>query len=101
MPPMPETTVKFFEGIMSTGYFLPVLAGTEVIGGLMLLTGIASPLGLIILAPVTLHVLLFHIFLTPGAQNLGMPIVMVILHLAAIKAYWPIYRPLFAKKPIL
>lgn len=97
-PTMPEKAVAFFNGIMSTGYFFPLLKGTEVIVGLMLLAGIAAPVALVILAPITIQIILFHGFLTPGLQNLIMPLVILALHLTAARGYWHLYRPLFSRK---
>ncbi|XGC80629.1 DoxX family membrane protein [Bdellovibrio bacteriovorus] len=95
---MPEATVAFFNGMMSTGYFFPVLKATETIGGLLLLSGFAAPLALVILAPITIHIALFHGILTPGLENFVMPLLMIILHVAAAMAYWPMYKPLFNRQ---
>ena len=95
--PLPEAAMAFFAGLASSGYFIPVLAATQVISGLLLLIGFVAPLALVILAPVTLQIVLFHIFLTPGLQNLILPLFMVILHITAASVYWQIYRPLFSK----
>lgn len=97
-PTMPEGAMAFMKGMMAAPYFMPLLKGTEVIGGFLLLSGFAAPLALVILAPITLQILFFHFFLTPGLQNSAMPLVMVALHVAAAMAYWPLYRPLFTFK---
>ncbi len=97
-PPMPEAAIGFFRGLALSGYFIPLLSGTETIAGLLLLTGLAAPLALVILAPVTLQILLFHVFLTPGWKNLALPLTMMGLHIIAAIQYWSIYRPLFTKK---
>jgi putative oxidoreductase len=96
-PPMPETAMGFLEGLVKSGYFLPVLAATQTLAGFLLLTGFAAPLALVILAPITLQIFLFHLFLTPGLPNLIVPLLLGILHLTAASAYWRIYRPLFSK----
>ncbi len=96
-PPMSEIATAFVGGLMKSGYFMPVLGGTQVVGGLLLLVGFASPLAFVILAPVTLQIFLFHFFLTPGLQNLGLPVLMVFLHVIGAMAYWPTYRSLFSK----
>ena len=97
-PPMPENIQAFMNGLISTGYFMPVVKGTEVICGLMLLLNLATPLALVILAPVTLHILLFHGMMTPGLQNQVMPLVMVVLHIMIALQYWDKYKPLFKSK---
>jgi len=96
-PPMPETAMGFLGGLVSSGYFVPVLAATQTIAGFLLLTGFAAPLALVILAPITLQIFLFHMFLTPGWPNLLLPLLMGMLHIAAASAYWWLYRPLFSK----
>lgn len=93
-PEMPEKAMMMMQAFMSSGYFLQVVKGTEVIGGLMLLTGKFAPLGLIILAPVTVQIFLFHAFTTPGLQNLIMPVLMIALHLGAAHLYRDRFLPL-------
>jgi putative oxidoreductase len=95
---LPEAATNFFGAIISTGYFIPLLKVTEITCGLLLLTGFAAPLALVILAPITIQIFFFHLFLTPGIQNLIVPVLIIALHLTAARAYWPLYRPLFAKK---
>lgn len=94
---IPEGAMAFSTAMMATGYFFPVLKATEVISGFLLLSGVAAPLALIILAPITFQIFLFHAFLTPGPENLLLPIVMIVMHILAAARYWSIYRPLFGK----
>lgn len=94
-PALPEGAMAFLGGLASSGYFFPVLKGTEVISGLLLLTGIAAPVALVILAPISLQIFLFHAILTPGLENLVLPAAIIALHVTAATAYWSLYRPLF------
>ena len=96
--PMPEAATEFMKGIMATGYFFPVLKITETTCGFLLLIGLARPLALVILAPITLQIILFHANLTPGINNLILPSVMLTAHCVAMSAYWNLYKPLFSKK---
>jgi putative oxidoreductase len=96
-PPLPEPAMALAGALAGSGYFLPVLGATQTICGLLLLSGFAAPLALVILAPITLQIILFHAFLTPGLQNLVLPLIMVVLHVTAAGAYWRIYRPLFSR----
>lgn len=101
LPPPPDMPVKlqeFTTSLVNTGYFMPVLKGTETLCGLMLLTGFAPAIALVILAPITIQILLLHGFLTPGIQNLVIPILVLVLHLTAAAGYWTVYRPLFKAK---
>ena len=97
-PPMPEAAEAFMKGIMGSGYFLFLLKITETTCGFLLLTGIAAPLALVIIAPVTINILCFHAFLTPGLNNLVLPLIMVIAQILAMSGYWNLYQPLWCKK---
>lgn len=96
-PPMPEAATAFMNGIVAAGYFIPFLKVTETVCGLLLLTGFWAPLALVILAPITIQIVLMHGFLTPGLDQLVLPLIMVALHITAATAYKKIYRPLFSK----
>ncbi len=99
-PDMPEKLKTFMAGMMATGYFFPLLKGTETICGLLLLLGIAPALILVILAPISLNIFLTHLFMTPGIQNLMMPLLILVCHILAATAYWKVYRPLFDKNKV-
>jgi putative oxidoreductase len=96
--PMPEAAETYMKGIMAAGYFFPLLKITETTCGLLILTGIAAPLALVIIAPVTLNIFLFHKFLTPGMGNLILPSIMVVMQILAMSGYWNVYQRLFSKK---
>ena len=75
MPPdLPERLVTFNNGLMASGYFMPFLKLTEMVCGLMLLSGFFVPLALVILAPVVLHIFLVHAFMAPS----GLPLAIVL-----------------------
>lgn len=92
---LPPALQTYFNGLMASVYFMPFLKLTEMVCGLLLLTGFAPALALVILAPITLNIFLVHSFLTPGIQELILPVVIVALHVTAATAYWRVYRPLF------
>ncbi|PIP92606.1 MAG: acyltransferase [Bdellovibrio sp. CG12_big_fil_rev_8_21_14_0_65_39_13] len=94
-PNMPEGLMTFMSGLMASKYFFPLLKLTESVCGLLLLINVAPALILVILAPITLNIVCVHLFLTPGIENLVMPVFILILHLLTAKKYWPVYRPLF------
>lgn len=94
-PNMPEGLMTFMGGLMASKYFFPLLKLTESVCGLLLLINIAPALMLVILAPISLNILLVHMFLTPGIENLVMPVFILALHLLTAKKYWTVYRPLF------
>jgi len=83
-PDLPEKLLAFSTGLQASGYFFPLLKGTEIICGLLLLIGAFVPLALIILAPIVLNILLVHIFLAPS----GLPIAIVIAVLEIYLAFF-------------
>lgn len=97
MQPLPDGAMAFLGALGGTGYFFPFLKGTEVLMGGLLLSGFAVPLALVVLAPITINIFLFHWVLTPGIQNSIMPIVMVILSFLAAHNYKEVFKPLFKK----
>jgi hypothetical protein len=98
MQPMPQNVMSFFGALMATGYFFPVLKATETVCGALLLMNMYPRMALIILAPITLQIFLFHMFMTPGAGNLVLPAVMVFIHGYLGYVNWPQYKFLLAKK---
>ena len=97
-PALPQAADGFMKGIMGTGYFFPFLKITETTCGFFLLAKISAPFALLVIAPVTLNILLFHAFLTPGLSELALPLVMVTAQILAMSAYWKIYKQLFGRK---
>lgn len=83
-PNLPEKMTAFAGGLMASGYFFPFLKGTEVLCGILLLSGVYVPLALVILAPIVLNILLVHVFLDTS----GLPIALVICALVAYLAFF-------------
>jgi uncharacterized membrane protein YphA (DoxX/SURF4 family) len=73
--PLPEGAMAFGMAMMKTGYLFQLLKGTEVLGGILLLSNRFVPLALTILAPVIVNIVAFHVFLEPE----GLPLALVIL----------------------
>ncbi len=97
MPPVPESAGAFLGALAGSGYFFPVLKGTEILAGLALLSGTAAPVALVVLAPISIQIFLFHFVLTPGFGNIVLPLLIIGAHLGAAARYWPLYRPLFGQ----
>jgi len=94
-PPLPPAAGEFFGAMFKTGYFLPMVGATQVIGGALLLLGMMVPLALILLAPVIVNIFLFHVFLAPG----GLPLALIVVALEVILAWMhrEAYAPLFTR----
>jgi uncharacterized membrane protein YphA (DoxX/SURF4 family) len=96
-PAMPQPAVAFFGGLAASGFMLPTLFATQVVGGALLLLGMV-PLALVILAPVVVHIVEFHVFLAPA----GLPLAVLVATLALFLAWThrSAYRPLFAASAV-
>jgi putative oxidoreductase len=64
------------------------------IAGALLLIGRYVPVGLVILGPILVNVLLFHLTLTGGA-GIGPGLVCSLLEIFLIWAYWPAFEGIF------
>ena len=68
MPAYEGRAGAFIQGLFSAGYFFPFLKIVEMAAAGLLLAGRYIPLALVVLLPVTLNILFFHIFLHPGGS---------------------------------
>ncbi len=68
IPPLeaPDAANSFFMALVATGYMMAFIAIVEIIAGILLLTNKYVPLALVIVFPVMLNALLFHLFLDPA-----------------------------------
>lgn len=83
----------FIDSLSNTGYILKVIGIFEIFIGLLLLINKWVPFALLLLAPITVNILFFHLFLdTPG---LIIGLVIVILNVILIYKHWKVYKPLF------
>jgi uncharacterized membrane protein YphA (DoxX/SURF4 family) len=84
-PPMSGPPANFAGALFATGYMFPLIKGTEVVAGLLLLSNRYVPLALAILAPVVVNIVAFHAFLAPAGMVL--PIVVLGLELYLARSY--------------
>jgi uncharacterized membrane protein YphA (DoxX/SURF4 family) len=91
-PPMSGPPANFIGAMLATGYLFPLLKGTEVVAGLLLLSNRYVPLALTLLAPVLVNIVAFHVFLEPAA--LALPIVLLIAELYLARSYRDAFAPM-------
>jgi putative oxidoreductase len=84
MGPMPTGLAGQFIGALFQSHYFWVVAGLQVVGGALLLINRYVPLGLVLLGPVIVNILLYHLFLFP--TGFLMPIVVTVLWF--IVFYW-------------
>jgi putative oxidoreductase len=94
---MPADATTFLT-LMVTHNYTIFMALLMLIGGLLLLVGRFVPIGLVLLAPILVNILLFHIlFRVPGIITGAL---CTVLEVFLIWAYRPSFRGLFAAKPL-
>ena len=83
----------FIDSLSNTGYILKTVGIFEIFIGLLLLLNKWISFALLLLVPISVNILLFHIFLDlPG---LIVALVVVVLNAILIYKHWKVYRPLF------
>ena len=73
IPPQPiPAQAGQFAGLLFTTHYYVVIFALQFIGGVLLLVGRYIPLGLVILAPILVNILLFHIHMAPSGIGPGL-----------------------------
>jgi putative oxidoreductase len=88
-PPMEGAIKTFNEGLAASGYFFTLLKLTELICGLLLVTGYFVPLALVVLSPIIINILMVHLFL----DRSGLPVAIFLVLANSFIAYF--YRDAF------
>jgi putative oxidoreductase len=92
-PAVPPAAMNFFGALFRTGYFIPLLASTEIVSGALLLTGTLIPFALVLIAPVIVNIFMFHLFLAPS--GLPLAVVFAALEIALAWQYRHAYAAMF------
>jgi hypothetical protein len=88
---LPQDVVTVTAGLMLGGY-MAVVAGTEIIVAVLLLTNCFVPLALALLAPIIVGILTFHIAI--ALATIGPGIVVLLMELYLAWAYRGAFRPM-------
>ncbi|WP_103069211.1 DoxX family membrane protein [Aquimarina sediminis] len=84
---------SIFFGALSDSYVLKTVGIIEVVVGLLLLTNRAIPFSLILLAPISINIILFHATLDPA--NIGPGAFVFLVNAFLIFKNWDSYKTLF------
>jgi putative oxidoreductase len=96
-PPPTGAAGQFFGALAATGYMIPLIFTAQIVGGILLLIGVAVPLALIILAPMILNILAFHLYLAPS--GIGPGVLVAVLELFLAWYHRAAFAPLFSGSP--
>ncbi len=92
-PELPENAANFINSLASTGYVLQVVGVLEVLIGLLLLFNKWVAFALVVLVPISVNILLFHLFLDiPGISG---ALLVTVFNGILMYKLWPKYKPLF------
>jgi putative oxidoreductase len=93
MEPPTGAAGEFMNSLGATGYIFPVVGMLEVVIGALLLLKKWVAFALILLAPISINILLFHLFLDiPGV---AIALVVTVFNGVLIYKHWQQYKPLF------
>lgn len=90
---MPNAAANFMESLKASGYVFYTIAIFEICIGILLVLKKWVPFALVLLAPLSVNILLFHLFL--DVSDIAVAIVIFGINLILIYKYWKAYRPLF------
>ncbi len=99
-PPPPTPDAGTWSMIMGAHKWLAFVGLCQVIGGLLVLVGRFVPLGLVILAPVLVNILLFHITLA-GGKGIATGAILSLLEVFLLFIYRRNFYSLFEGSPVL
>ncbi len=80
--PMPEGAMAFAGALVKAGYMFPMVMGTQLLVGVLLLLNRFVPLALALLAPVIVNIVAFHLFLAPSGMGIAFVVLALELYLA-------------------
>ena len=95
-PVLPEGATAFATALVKTGYMMPLIFGTQLIVGALLLVNRFVPLALALIAPFIVHAVAFHLFLEPSGRPVALAFLALEIYLAW--AYRKAFRPMLAMR---
>ena len=97
-PPFPEGSLPAqFMAVAWPTHWMSVVGVSQLVGGILVLIGGTAPLGLLILAPVLINILSFHICLM-GGEGIAPGLVFSILEIFLLVTYRRYYSSVLTTK---
>lgn len=91
-PPIEGSAKIFMDGVNASVYLMPLIKITELFCGIAFVSGFFVPLATVVIAPVTVNILLYHIFVAPEGLPVGIALVLGNIFLAY--ANWDKFKQL-------
>jgi len=96
MGPMPSGLAGQFVVALALSHYFWVVAALQVAGGALLLVNRYVPLALVLLGPVIVNIILYHVFLNPSGA--GLAIVVVVLWGIVFYSYRQYFSGIFVQR---
>ncbi len=93
LPELPQKAGDFMTSLGATGYVLKTVGIIEILIGIFLLLKKWVAFGLIVLVPISLNIVLFHLFL--DVSGIGGALLVATLNGILIYKHWAQYKSLF------
>ena len=96
MGPMPTGLAGQFIGALFLSHYFWVVAALQIAGGVLLLVNRFVPLALVLLGPVIVNIVLYHLFL--NISGIGLAIIVVILWFIVFYGHRQYFSGLFVHR---
>ncbi|SRR6266404_4242092 len=96
MGPMPTGLAGQFIGALILSHYFWIVAGLQVVGGVLLLVNRFVPLALVLLGPVIVNILCYHAFLNP--TGIALALVVTILWFIVFYAQRQYFSGIFVQR---
>lgn len=99
-PGYPPEAWALQEALQKSGYITLEIMVIQVVAGALLLLNLWTPLMLVVLAPITINILLFHLFMTPKVMFTvgGLGVLVFVLNMALLWIHREHYRNLLVRR---
>jgi len=82
MSEMSQSAMDLMDAFGASEYMFPLIAITEIVAGVLLLTKRYTAVGAVLMIPITVNIFLFHMFL--DTAGMGMGIVLLLINIAIL-----------------
>ncbi len=90
---VPNPEAEFLDSFGEVSYLLTFVGALEIAIAVLLLAKKWVAFSLILLAPISINILLFHLYVHPS--TIAPAVVIALFNAILIYKHWPQYRPLF------
>jgi len=92
-PPLEGDLATFFTGLIASKYMMPLVGLVEILVGLLFILKKWVPFALVLLAPVSVNMVLTHVFMDP--MNIAPAAFVFLINVVLIYVYWNKFKQLF------